>query len=358
MARIYKRGKVWHAYGYDAHGVRWRESTGQHDRRAAEAIAIEIERRRAARASEPAPVRLIDALEALLAQDERAHRSAATIEIHTLKGRHLIRVLGQGFDLHHVTRAGLTAYADKRVTEGASRHTVHVELSVLRRACTVSGVPWSRQYMPDMGTVYAPRKTWLTREQAAALLAALSPAQRDAVTVAILTGMRKGELERIAAEHLDHERQAVHVPGTKTAGAMRWLPVADDAWAILTRRAKSRPVGPLFGPWENMTRDLARACKRAGVPRVSANDLRRTFVSWLANESVSPLTVARLAGHTSTRMVERVYAQLGIGVQREAISRLGGVHKYVPETPAPGARDRTGRTGFALKSAGKRGKPT
>jgi integrase len=350
VARVYRRGKVWHAFGYDAAGVRWRESTGQHDRRAAEAIAIEIERRRASRASEPPSVKLIDALDALLAQDERAHRSAATIEIHTLKGRHLLRVFGPAFDLHHVSRSACTRYADQRVSEGASRHCVHMELATLRRACTVSEVPWSRAYMPEMGTVYTPRKAWLTHDQARALLAVLSPEQRDAVTCVLLLGVRKGELARLEARHLDHEREAVHVPGTKTEGALRWVPAHRDAWEVLTRRAKARPSGPLFGPWENMTRDLARACKRAGVPRVSANDLRRTFVSWLANESESPLTVARLAGHTSTRMVERVYAQLGIGVQRGAVSKLPDMHTGVPNTPAPDALDGTGRTRKALKS--------
>lgn len=86
------------------------------------------------------------------------------------------------------------------------------------------------------------------------------------------------------------------------------------------------------------------------MPRVSANDLRRTFVSWLANESESPLTVARLAGHTSTRMVERVYAQLGVGVQRGAVSKLPDMHTGASNTAAPDAQDRTRRTRKALKS--------
>ena len=37
------------------------------------------------------------------------------------------------------------------------------------------------------------------------------------------------------------------------------------------------------------------------------NDLRRTFASWLKQSGQDSLVVARLMGHTSTRMVELVY---------------------------------------------------
>ncbi len=50
----------------------------------------------------------------------------------------------------------------------------------------------------------------------------------------------------------------------------------------------------------NVGRDLPRACERAGVPRCTPNDLRRTFASWLVQAGESLLVVSRLLGHGST----------------------------------------------------------
>ena len=46
---------------------------------------------------------------------------------------------------------------------------------------------------------------------------------------------------------------------------------------------------------------------RLRIERVSPNDLRRTFASWLKQASVDSFVVAQLLGHSSSRMVEMVY---------------------------------------------------
>jgi hypothetical protein len=43
---------------------------------------------------------------------------------------------------------------------------------------------------------------------------------------------------------------------------------------------------------------------------VTPNDLPRTFASWLVQAGESLFVVATLLGHSSTRMVERVYGRL------------------------------------------------
>ena len=55
---------------------------------------------------------------------------------------------------------------------------------------------------------------------------------------------------------------------------------------------------------------------------MSPNDLRRTFASWLEQRGEDSLVVARLLGHKSTAMVERVYGHLGDEQYRRAVERL------------------------------------
>ena len=67
--------------------------------------------------------------------------------------------------------------------------------------------------------------------------------------------------------------------------------------------------GRVVAAWSNVRR-LACVCTRAKIDRISCNDLRRTYASWLKQRGVDSLVVARLLGHTSTRMVDAVYGQL------------------------------------------------
>jgi integrase len=55
---------------------------------------------------------------------------------------------------------------------------------------------------------------------------------------------------------------------------------------------------------------------------VTPNDLRRTFGSWLAQRGVPLFHAAKLMGHGSTKMLERIYAQLAPENARDAIALL------------------------------------
>ena len=81
-----------------------------------------------------------------------------------------------------------------------------------------------------------------------------------------------------------------------------------------------QPIGPVVSHWGNVRRDLARACELAKVPTVTPNDLRRTFASWLKNQKVDSAVVARLLGHSSTKMVDLVYRQLSAETLADAVA--------------------------------------
>ena len=145
---------------------------------------------------------------------------------------------------------------------------------------------------------------------------------------------RKGEVEALRWEHIDLGRGTIAVPEGKTIGRV----IAIHPELIDPLRAFHRKTGPVVDRWGNMTRDLARACLRAGVPRVTANDLRRTFASWLIQGGVSNRIVADLLGHTTTKMVDLVYGRLDDATRAAAIARLPGCDAGVTRTvPSGGA---------------------
>jgi integrase len=228
--------------------------------------------------------------------------------------RHLLRVLGLEARLVDVTAGAVDRYTAARLAEGASRHTIAKELVTLRGA--LRGAKRKGEYradldeiMPQWSPAYQPRKQWLTPSQVAALLDQLSKRRAAVVAFVVATGARKGEAFR--AEWQDVIGTRVHLRGTKTAAANRIVPVVHRECLrfLQIAIAGARAQGPLFDRWRAAHRDLERACRRAGIPRVSWNDLRRTFGSWLKQAGVPLDDIADLLGHTSTTMVRRVYGQ-------------------------------------------------
>jgi len=71
------------------------------------------------------------------------------------------------------------------------------------------------------------------------------------------------------------------------------------------------------------------------VPRVTPNDLRRTFATWRKQRDVGSAVVAAMMGHSSTAMVDRVYGKLDAAGYRRAIARMPGGADVTAPAPAP-----------------------
>jgi len=291
------------------------------------------------------------------------------------KARHLVRLMGD-VGLDDLTRDRALRYIATRTNEGAHPHTIHKELVVLRGALKAAAERTPKLFhgqvksiVPEWDAQYEPRRTALTPEQFMALTTHLVPvlsenarpearevyeARRQRRVLACMliafASPRLGELGKMTwQDHIDLRRNLIHVPKAKTV----WRPVAIAAelrpWLEHFGDAANW-TGPVCEPWGNCRRDLDRACKRAGIPKVTPNDLRRTFSSWLVNAGESLFVVATLLGHSSTRMVEKVYGRLTPATLANAIAKLpgasapvsdchAGVTLEVPNTVTGGAND-------------------
>jgi integrase len=251
---------------------------------------------------------------------------------------------GPTYDVSGLTNRSLIDYADHRrlhkgrvagrlVTSG----TIHRELRTLREALkdAIAENRWEGTIpdMPDLGDVYKPRETVIDQPQSQRVLLALAPQWRDHFVLYRQLGLDRGELYRIAPGDIDWKRNELRVRGTKTEARDRVLPMPPEVAAIL--RARHRQ-SPMFENWHNALRDLAKACQKAGVPRCNFKDLRRSFATDLAKAGVSPLFLKDLMGHTTTRMLEQVYARVGKGAHMHEAMRnvasLRGCANSVPET--------------------------
>ena len=110
-------------------------------------------------------------------------------------------------------------------------------------------------------------------------------------------------------EHINLASGWALLPGTKTAKARRKVPIPEPL--ALALETITKHSGAVVAPWANVCRDTAVACRKVGIARVSPNDLRRTYASWMKKAGVDSAVVAKLLGHSSTRMVDLVYGHLG-----------------------------------------------
>jgi hypothetical protein len=138
------------------------------------------------------------------------------------------------------------------------------------------------------------------------------------------------------------------LPGTKTAGSRREFGIPPPLMKYF--RTVKKKTGPVVVRWQNVRRDLAAKCKKLGIPRVSPNDLRRTFASWMKNAGVDSFAVARLLGHTTSRMVELVYGQLDDETLKNAVSTLPPLPKSLPKAPKARKQARTAGSEWVVNS--------
>ncbi len=160
------------------------------------------------------------------------------------------------------------------------------------------------------------------------------------LTIALGTGMRKGNQYALRWEDVDFDRRVIFLPKTKN-GRSHTVPMIDDVYATLKsmlsiqdeiarfqqlskRRESSTSVrmvasGRVFNTTENREW-WAKAIKEAGL-KVRWHDLRHTFASRMVGAGVPLKTVQDACGHQSVQTTNR-YAHLDQAHLHAAMSVL------------------------------------
>lgn len=206
---------------------------------------------------------------------------------------------------------------DRRISGQTVRH----ELGELRRAIDHATREW-QLHLPHGNPVqqvrlppqsrardYRPSRDDLERIIAAAR-SSRSPEIADAIEISLETAMRRGELSRMAWEHVDFPRRVIHLPATKT-DTPRDVPMTARVAEILMARP-TRPLrgpvfgGPVFASHPNTyTQGIARLCKRLGIQGLSWHTLRHEAISRLVELGLADSKVAAISGHKTLQMLKR-----------------------------------------------------
>jgi integrase len=135
------------------------------------------------------------------------------------------------------------------------------------------------------------------------------------VSLALGTGMRRGELLNLSWRNVDFLRGVIHVVNTKTARD-RIIPMSQSVREVLIEQRKSQ-TGDLVFESRRIVKRLAgeglvdvkkafvAACQDAGIADFHFHDLRHTFATRLGDAGCNVTTIARLLGHSNIQMSMR-----------------------------------------------------
>ncbi len=262
--------------------------------------------------------------------------------------KHLIPRFGS-VELCDLQPADVQAYVADLCRAGYAPRTVdhiHDVLSaVLRTAVTwkyIAENPARGAKLPKLTSV-RPTKP-LTTEDAARLLGILPDLPKTLVGLALLTGLRRGELFGLRWGDIDllamclTVEQAVyegHFGPPKTRAGERTMPLSEPAKALIVawRRCASRTepddlvfstrTGRPIAPNNVLRRWVYPACDRLGVARASWLTFRRTYASWSHHVGVPGKVTAELMGHAKVDTTLNTYTQTMPEASRVAVNRIG-----------------------------------
>lgn len=219
----------------------------------------------------------------------------------------------------------------------------------------ISWEPPARLRMPRNGEVTRKRRA-LSDEECVALLEAARTHRRYLLfKLALVTGMREGEIIGLSWEMVKWEKGAIHLTSQlrwlrekkrwerqtlknnqdrfvvldqETLGELRELhtryleerELREEEWnteGLIFPTTTGTPLNP-----SNLLRDLRHLTDKAGIGRITFHELRHTAGSLQLSENATMTTVSKNLGHSSVSVTASIYAHAYADEQRQAVSAV------------------------------------
>ena len=332
MRGLYKRGDIyWMAYK-TARGV-VRESTGTADVRLAEGVLCKrraevFEGRWMGRLRDTRiPVR--QAMDEFLAVYAKP-RKVSWKEDQRILAR-FADDLGPNAHLQDIDRRLIERFLLGLLTQGISKPRINRYIASLK--CFFNRlIDWGKiETNPCRGIKLYPefaRTHWLEAGQRTELLAHCTARLRPIVEIALLTGLRKGDILGLTWDRIDFEQGLIRIIQGKTQTPL-FLPMSPALASVL--RGVARDMGSPYvfqrggrglRQYGWLRTDFAKARKAAGLAGTRFHDLRHTAATELRRLGGDLQVVQQLLGHKSIRTTMR-YSHVHPTELREAVNKLG-----------------------------------
>lgn len=239
-------------------------------------------------------------------------RSPATLHMQRQHVRYLLerlppRTLLEALTPGRIARAlDLEASGRRRRLSGG---TLRKRASTLSQAIELARGRAPR--LPEIPYAYVPRAAFLPDFEAYERLRDALPLERRAwFAVAVWTGQRRSDVERLRREDFDPDAGWIVVRSWKTR---RFTGVKIHAAPELARELEARwrelpPGAPLVAPWPHANKVLRRRCDRLGLPRLTTHSLRHTFFTWYVQANGFTPELLEVGGWKDLTIPARVYA--------------------------------------------------
>jgi integrase len=332
MRGIYKRGKIyWIAYKTAGRIVR--ESTGTNDRKLAEGVL-------AKRRAEVFEGRWVGRLRDIKIPLRQAVQEFITVysqprkvawEDDQLILDRFASFVGETAYVQDIDRHLIEQFQLELLSKRISKPSVNRYLATIK--CFFNRlIDWhSLQINPCRGIKMYPetsRTHWLEAGQIAELLDKCSVRLRPIVQVALLTGLRRGDILRLTWDRIDIEQSIIRIVQGKTKTSLL-LPMSEALLEVLRGIPRDPDCPYVFHDAGEPLRengwartDFIKARRGAGLPNTRFHDLRHTAATQLRRLGKDLQVVQQLLGHKTIRTTLR-YSHVHPVELREAVNKLG-----------------------------------
>jgi integrase len=257
-------------------------------------------------------------------------------------GKYPIRAIDLAMIEHYIVERKKTCarFTERKINNA----TINRELGRLKnilymaeRLRIISANPMRRFSIGGKGGLEeTPRTRFLTKAEFDRLLRYLPAPIRRIVIMAVYTGMRRGELQKLDWSDIRLRERRLLVKLDKD-GNTRPVPISDTVTEMLQGVPGDQRHGKAFvwedgRPIKDFRGSFTKASDEAGIEDLHFHDLRHTAISWMLAAGVPPRTVADIVGHKTLVMIMR-YAHVSDPMKDEATKKLEAYVNAQTEAP-------------------------